>query len=79
MGKRLFEALDELNVKDAENGSRLVGVCYDIVSATYGIKEGGTRVTIGVPGNVVLDIDSGELVPILVLADRKELIKLTKD
>ena len=69
--KRLFQALDELNVRDAEQGSSLVGVCPTLVSMDYGAKT-GTRVTMGVPGNMVFDVQSGKVMPVLLMVNRAE-------
>ena len=40
----------------------------------YGAKT-GTRVTMGVPGNVVFDVQSGKVMPVLLMVDRAEYEK----
>jgi len=73
---RLFEILDKMNLKDIEDKSSLVGVCNQLVAADYGAKTGGTKVTIGAPGNIVNEIYSGETIPVLLLINKKEYDKL---
>ena len=74
--KRLFQILDEMNVADTTNKTTLVGVCPNLVSADYTAKMQGTKVTMGVPGNMVLDIQTNDIIPILLLIDNKEYDKI---
>lgn len=73
--KRLFQILDEMNVADGDNKTSNVGVCNSVVAANYSMKKGGTVVEIGVPGNVVLDIESGKTIPILLMINKAEYDK----
>jgi hypothetical protein len=76
MQKRLFEILDIMNVADGENSTLSVGVCPDFQSANYSQSKGGTLVTMGVPNNVVFDIESQKLKPILLLVNLEEYEKI---
>lgn len=69
--KRLFQILDEMNVPDTANKTTLVAVCPNLVSADYSYKLQGTKVTMGVPGNVALELEN-ETIPILVLVNKSE-------
>jgi hypothetical protein len=42
-------------------------LCDTVTEMNYSAKKGGTEVTVGVPGNVCFQIDSGELVAKLLL------------
>lgn len=72
--KRFFEVLDYMNVQDTENNTANIAVCPNFVSADFNKK--GTKVTMGVPGNIVFDLESDKLIPVLLLVDRKEYDKL---
>lgn len=73
--KRLFQILDDMNVADTENDTATLAVCPSFVRANYG-SNSGTQVTMGVPGNVVFDIEAGKKIPILILVDSAEYEKL---
>lgn len=73
---RLFEILDVINVADGENGTANIGVCPDFQSANYSQSKGGTLVTMGVPNNVVFDIESQKLKPILLMVNMEEYEKV---
>lgn len=69
---RLFEILDAMNVQDGENKTSHLGVCNSLLSADYSAKQGGTKVTIGVPGNVTGELLEGESIAILLMISLKE-------
>ena len=69
---RLFQILDQMNVEDGTNGTQNVGVCPDVQSANYSAAKGGTLVTMGVPNNVVFDIENQKLKPILLIVNMEE-------
>lgn len=71
--KRLFQVLDEMNVHDIENGTRLISLHPDLVSADK-CKQ-GTRVTMGAHEGAALDILNGKLMPVLMLVDKEEYFK----
>lgn len=77
--KRLFEILDVMNVADEKNGTSNVGVCPDLQSANYSLSKGGTLVTMGVPNNVVFDIESQKLKPILLLVNMEQYEKIKSE
>lgn len=72
--KRFFEVLDYMNVQDTENDTANIQVCPNFVSANFSKK--GTQVTMGVPGNIVFDLETDKLIPVLLLVNREEYDKL---
>lgn len=76
--KRLFQVLDEMNLADSENNTAFVAVCPNLVAADYGKNIQGTKVTMGVPGNVVIDLQANKLIPVLLLINREEYDKINQ-
>lgn len=75
--KRFFEILDQMNIQDTDNETSLLGVCPNFVSANFNKK--GTQVTMGVPGNIVFDLETDKLIPVLLLVNREEYDKLQSE
>lgn len=75
--KRFFEVLDYMNVQDTDNNTENIQVCPTFVSANFSKK--GTQVTMGVPGNIVFDLDTDKLIPVLLLVNREEYDKLQSE
>lgn len=73
--KRLFQTLDEMNVSDIENGTRLVSVSSNFIAGDT-IKA-GCKITMGAPLGTVNDLMNDKLIPVLLLVDKKEYFKLT--
>lgn len=61
---------DVLKRMGAEN--KQVMLCPDVVNMTYSKKIRGTKVEVGVPGNVISDIFSGRKKAVLLMFDVKE-------
>jgi hypothetical protein len=77
MTKRLFQILDEMNIKDGEQNTATVGVINHFVSAQK--AKGGGHVTMGVPENVVMDLVFNKTkLPILLIIDLDEYEKIKK-
>lgn len=73
MKKRLFQILDELNVQDGDKTSdHAVMVGNQIVSMDYSAKHGGTKVTVGIAGNQVFDLQNGNKMALLLIIDKKQ-------
>jgi len=72
--KRFFEIIDQMNIQDTENNTENIQVCPTFISANFSKK--GTQVTMGVPGNIVFDLESDKLIPVLLLINREEYDKL---
>jgi hypothetical protein len=53
-----------------------IQACNTITDMDYSQKLGGTKVTVGVPGNVVFDIQDGKLNAVLLLYDMREFKEL---
>lgn len=75
--KRLFQIFDEMNKSDEENKTGTISVCPDVVSVNYSHNQ-GTKVTVGVPGNLVFDIECGKKIAVLLLIDSTEYEKRLK-
>lgn len=54
--KRLFEVLDDMNVLDSENGTRLVEVSSNFIACKT-IKQGG-KFEMGVPQQSIIDFQT---------------------
>lgn len=76
MAKRLFQLLDEMNVEDGEKGTALVGVCGGFIKAD--MTQAGTKVTMGAPAEYIHKLLNNEIIPILLLIDKKEYDKRSK-
>jgi len=70
---RLFELLDQMNVEDGEKKSTLVCVCPDFVEAKT-VKEGGV-VSMGVPVQMLNQLFTEKVMPVLLLIDKSEYFK----
>lgn len=77
MAKRMFQVLDEMNLHDTENKTRLVAVSGNFVSADK-VKKGAT-VTMGIDEQALFDIASQKVIPIVVLVDSEEYHKRKTD
>lgn len=53
-----------------------VQLCTMITDMNYSAKNGGTKVTVGVPGNVCFDIRDGKMNAMLLLVDVAQFTKL---
>jgi ABC-type molybdate transport system substrate-binding protein len=73
MGKRLFQVLDEMNLDDTNNGTRLVSIGTSLISADK--VKAGTKVTMGGDDQVLTDLMTGKCTALLVVVDRKEYEK----
>lgn len=76
MKKRTFQILDEMNQEDCKNGTQLVRVGFDLISADK--VKGGCKISIGMPEPALYDIMNEKRIPILVLVDKAEYFKREK-
>lgn len=53
-----------------------VRLCTTVTDVDYSAKKGGTKVSIGVPGNVCFDIVDGKLTAMLLLFNPKEFAEV---
>jgi len=65
---------DVLKRMAEENKS--IQLCTTITQMNYSAKKGGTEVSVGVPGNVCFDIESGRKNCLLLLFDMAEFKKV---
>ncbi|HUD74468.1 MAG TPA: hypothetical protein VMQ76_05295 [Terracidiphilus sp.] len=65
---------DVLKRMAAENKS--IQLCTTVTQLNYSAKKGGTEVSIGVPGNVCFDFESGKKTAFLLLYDVREFNEL---
>lgn len=68
--KRFFEILDDMNQSDTEKGTATVGVVNSFVSANK--VKAGAHITMGAPEQAIWDIESGKVIPILLLVDAED-------
>lgn len=73
MNKRLFEILDEMNVYDTNNGTRLIAISNIFVSADK-IKQ-GTKICMGADKQSLNDIMNDKVMPLLILVNKEEYFK----
>lgn len=73
---RFFQTLDAMNVADTENKTQHVVVCPNLVSADYSYSLKGTKITMGSPGNIAVDLMTGKTVPLLLLINKEEYDKI---
>lgn len=72
--KRLFQVLDELNVLDIENGSRLLSVGGDFVGAEK--VKAGSKITMGADEAAIMQIYNREVIPVLLLINSEKYNEL---
>ena len=65
---------DVLKKMAADNKS--IQLCATITQMNYSAKKGGTEVSVGVPGNVCFEIESGRMVGFLLLYNVREFNEL---
>ena len=65
---------DVLKRLAAENKS--VQLCTTITQMNYSAKKGGTEVSVGVPGNVCFEIESGRINAVLLMWNVREFEEL---
>ena len=73
MDKRMFQILDEMNLDDVKNSTRLVSVSNTFLSADK-VKQ-GTKICIGADDQALTDIMSEKVIPILILVDKDDYFK----
>lgn len=73
--KRLFQVLDEMNVSDIENGTKLVSVSSNFISADK-IKQ-GSKIAMGSDDSAVMELMREKVIPVLLLIDKETYFKLT--
>ena len=49
-----------------------IRLCTTITEMNYSAKKGGTEVSVGVPGNICFDVNSGKLQCVLLLFNQAE-------
>jgi len=74
--KRMFQILDEMNLNDDKNNTATIGVCNQVNYIQSSKK--GTLITMGAPSEALMDIESGKVIPLLLLLNKSEYDKLNK-
>ena len=77
MGKTFFEVLDEMNKHDIEHSTKLVSVSFDFVSGNK-VKQ-GAKITMGTEFSGLVDLWNDDVIPVLMLVDKKEYFKRTEE
>ena len=70
----LVNNFDVLRRLAQENKS--IQLCSTITQMNYNMKKGGTEVSVGVPGNVCFEIESGRMNAMLLLFNMREFNEL---
>jgi hypothetical protein len=73
MNKRVFQVIDEMNQDDSKNGTQMVIVGTNFISANK--VHGGCSISIGMPEYVLGDLLRNEKTAILLLIDTEEYFK----
>lgn len=72
--KRLFQVLDEMNISDIENGTKLVSVSSNFISADK-IKQ-GSKIAMGSDDSAVMELMTNKVIPVLLLIDKETYFKM---
>jgi hypothetical protein len=59
-----FDVLKQMGVEN-----KTIQLCTTITQMNYSANKGGTEVSVGVPGNICFDIQSGKMNAVLLLWD----------
>ena len=73
--ERPFEALDKMNQEDIEKNTRLVAISVGFLGGRK--VPQGAIVEMGIEASNLLEIMNDEVMPILVLVNKKEYFKRT--
>lgn len=76
MKKRMFEILDEMNLDDVENDTRLVSISNTLISADK-VKQ-GAKISMGADEKSLFDLMDDKVIPLLILVDKEEYVKREK-
>lgn len=77
MKKRLFETLDEMNLADIKDGTRLVQVSSNFIACNT--VTGGAKIEMGIPRESAVELWSEETMPVLLLVNKKEYQRLISE
>jgi len=77
MKKNVFDVFKEMNANDEANGTATLGMCPTLVRADK-TKAGG-HVTMGIPGEELINIMNGTKFPVLLLLDKAEYQRLMEE
>lgn len=69
----MFEILDEMNLNDVENNTRLVAISSAFISADK-VKQ-GAKISMGADEVALHDLMTNKVIPILILVDKEEYFK----
>lgn len=75
--KNPFKVFLEMYQEDVAKGSKLIPVCPDIISVDK-VKQ-GTKISIGAPEEYLWKIANDQVLPILLLVDKQEYFKRSKE
>ena len=77
MKKRMFEILDEMNLDDVKNNTRMVAISNTFISADK-VKQ-GAKVCIGTDEQSLYDIMNDKVVVLMICVDKDEYFKRMTD
>jgi hypothetical protein len=71
--KRMFQILDEMNLHDVDNDTKLVKLSNTFISADK-VKQ-GAKISMGADEESLFDLASEKYIPILIMVDKAEYFK----
>jgi hypothetical protein len=69
----MFEILDEMNLDDVKDNTRLVAISNTLISADK-VKQ-GAKISMGADEQVLHDLMNDKVIPVLILVDKDEYFK----
>jgi len=69
----MFQILDEMNLQDVENNTRMVTLSNTFISADK-VKQ-GAKISMGADEQCLFDLATEKFIPILILVDKDEYFK----
>ena len=69
----MFEILDEMNLDDVKDNTRLVAISNTLISADK-VKQ-GAKISMGADEQVLYDLMNEKVIPVLILVDKDEYFK----
>lgn len=72
----MFEILDEMNLDDVKNETKLVAISNTFISGEK-VKK-GAKISMGTDFDCLLEIMNEKYIPILIMVDKEEYFKRQK-
>jgi hypothetical protein len=69
----MFQILDEMNLDDTKNGTRLVSISNSLISIDK--VKAGTKVSMGADDQVLTDLANNKCIALLIIVNRDDYFK----